>query len=70
MPSRMRPGKPDAAAAGIVRGSWDQAALLAADALLAYTGAGRPMIRASPQTVQAHSWQSPSGTSGQLAGSA
>src|SRR5205823_8935369 len=35
-----------------------------------YAGAGRPMISASPHTVQAHSWQSPSGTSGQLAGSA
>jgi hypothetical protein len=31
---------------------------------------GRPRIRASPHTAQAHSWQSPSGTSGQLAGSA
>jgi len=33
-------------------------------------GAGSPMTSASPQAVQPHSGQSPSGPSGQLAGSA
>ena len=46
-----------------------QAALMVLS-LLMYAGPGRPMIKASPHIVQAHSRQSPSGTSGQLAGSA
>ena len=46
-----------------------QAALVVLS-LLTYPGTGRPMMRASPHSVQPHSWQSPSGASGQLAGSA
>jgi hypothetical protein len=46
-----------------------QAALIVRS-LLTYSGPGRPMISASPHAVQPHSWQSPSGTSGQPPGSA
>src|SRR5208282_4398224 len=44
----------------------------ALDAVVSLAGSpqGRPMMRASPHTVQPHSWQSPSGASGQLAVSA
>ena len=70
-PSRMRPGSSaelfSAELAGA--GPTGQAALLVL-VLLTYPGPGRPMIKASPHIVQPHSLQSPSGTSGQLAGSA
>ena len=46
-----------------------QAALMVLS-LLMYPGPGSPMIKASPHIAQPHSRQSPSGPSGQLAGSA
>jgi hypothetical protein len=45
-------------------------AALIALLVLATSSGGRPMITASPQTAQPHSWQSPSAASGQPAGSA
>jgi hypothetical protein len=60
--SRMRPERRRAVRSG-------QAALVALSRLT-YCRPGRPTIRASPHSVQPHSRQSPSGTSGQLAGSA
>ena len=65
----LRPGTHPGNSAELFRADLARQAALVVLSPLTYPGMGRPMIRASPHSVQAHSRQSPSGTSGQLAGS-